>query len=135
MDGSGRDCEFEAGETARSDWKIVFDDSFRVRHRDEFPKLLRGGVVAEDNPGDCRQHKHCDPDCSPWLGASPDELEHRTGAGAAAAALFPATASPVPAPGVVTGCPHLRQNCDSSGSSVLHLLQDRAIAEGTPAVT
>src|SRR6266404_1685498 len=99
MDGSGRDCEFEAGETARSDWKIVFDDSFRVRHRDEFPKLLRGGVVAEDNPGDCRQHKHCDPDCSPWLGA--------------AAALFPATASPVPAPGVVTGCPHLRQNCDS----------------------
>src|SRR5947208_7491173 len=58
-----------------------------------------------------------------------------TGAGAAAAALFPAAASPVPAPGVVTGCPHLRQNCDSSGSSVLHLLQDRVIAEGTPAVT
>src|ERR1700746_440507 len=37
-----------------------------------------------------------------------------TGAGAAAAARFPATASAAPTPGVATGCPHLRQNCDSS---------------------
>lgn len=58
-----------------------------------------------------------------------------TGAGAAAAARFPATASAAPTPGVATGCPHLRQNCDSSGSSVLHLLQNRATAEATPAMT
>src|SRR5438876_9459762 len=135
MDGSGRDCVFEAGETARSHRKVALSDSFRVRHGDEFAKLLGGGVVAENNPSDCRQHKYCDPDCGFGLERLRTSLRIGTGAGAAAAALFPATASPVPAPGVVTGCPHLRQNCDSSGSSVLHLLQDRAIAEGTPAVT
>src|SRR5437899_8061034 len=73
MDGSGRDCVFEAGETARSHRKVALSDSFRVRHGDEFAKLLGGGVVAENNPSDCRQHKYCDPDCGLWLGASPDE--------------------------------------------------------------
>jgi len=59
-----------------------------------------------------------------------------TGAGAAAAAArFPATASAAPTPGIATGCPHLRQNCDSSGSSVLHFLQNWATAEATPAMT
>src|SRR5438309_9151700 len=79
MDGSGRDCVFEAGETARSHRKVALSDSFRVRHGDEFAKLLGGGVVAENNPSDCRQHKYCDPDCGLWLGASPDELENRHG--------------------------------------------------------
>src|SRR5438552_18597214 len=136
MDGSGRDCVFEAGETARSHRKVALSDSFRVRHGDEFAKLLGGGVVAENNPSDCAGSISTAIQIAVFgLERLRTSLRIGTGAGAAAAALFPATASPVPAPGVVTGCPHLRQNCDSSGSSVLHLLQDRAIAEGTPAVT
>src|SRR5437588_7399584 len=126
MDGAWRNCVFEAGETARSHRKVALSDSFRVRHGDEFAKLLGGGVVAVSTAIQIAVFGLERPRTSLRIG---------TGAGAAAAALFPATASPVPAPGVVTGCPHLRQNCDSSGSSVLHLLQDRAIAEGTPAVT